>query len=246
VSAGKLFYHIISTEAHRALQEGDMTRYQQLANGMRVTLTALADRFQALNQARLDAIKTKVRARQLRQRQQQQQQQSMLGLGVPQPAAAAAATGVAADQLRMLQPNALPSLLSPAQHDAGCASALPLCGSISPLLLQPQLGVHTAADADAVTAASAAAGSSGVLPLGLAGSSVSSNSGSRLAGHKRQHSSSSSNGSRWSDDVLWILHRYCLFHTSWSSPRAPPYNGLLLEQVAAELFGPDFRVRSAA
>ncbi|WIA30939.1 hypothetical protein OEZ86_000989 [Tetradesmus obliquus] len=68
----------------------------------------------------------------------------------------------------------------------------------------------------------------------------SSSSGRRLAGHKRPHSRSSS---RWSADVLWILHTYCLFHTHWSSTRSPPYDGTLLTEVAAELFG--FEVRNS-
>jgi hypothetical protein len=131
-----------------------------------------------------------------------------------------------------------PSLSSQAQHDSGSSSAFPQWSSSIPLLQHPQLGVSAAADAGAIIAA----GCDGALPL--AGSSTNSNSGSRLAGHNRQHSSS--NGSRWSDDVLWILYHYCLCHTSWSSPRSPPYNGLLLEQIAAELFGADFKVRSAA
>jgi hypothetical protein len=258
--AGKLFYHIISTEAHRALQEGTahgMQRYQQLENSMRTTLTALADRFQALTPAQIEKIKAKVRARQLRQ-QQQQQQQTMLVHGVPPlgaaaspaspPPAAAAATGAAVGaavaaggQLQLLQPSLHPSgraLSSQAQPDGGSSSAFPQWGSSIPPLQHPQLGDSAAADAGAIVAA----GCDDAFPI--AGSSTSSNSGSRLAGHKRQHSSSS-NGSRWSDDVLWILHHYCLFHTSWSSPRSPPYNGLLLEQIAAELFGANFKVRSA-
>jgi hypothetical protein len=220
--AGKLFYHIISTEAHRALQEANMQRYQQLKDGMRVTLAALAKRFQDLSPAQIDAIKTKIRARQLRQ----QQQQTMLGRGLAHTAAAAAG-----EQLQLLQPNAHPaglSLLPQVQHGGGSTS-----------------GVRSAAHISAV----AAAGSVSALPL--AGSSTSSNSGSRLAGHKRQHSSSNSSRGQlqhlqWSDDVLWILHHYCLLHTSWSSPRSPPYNGLLLDEIAAELFGDSFRVRSAA
>jgi hypothetical protein len=217
--AGKLFYHIISTEAYGALQGGNKQRYQQLEEGLRTTLTALADRLWALTPAQIDAIKARVRAKQLRR--QQQQQQTTLGPEAPHSAAAAAAAG---EKLQLLQQHARlaePALPLQAQHDGGGTS-----------------GVDSVAD----TGADGAAGSVSALPL--TGSSTSSNSGSRLVGHKRQHSSS--NGSRWSDDVLWIVHHYCLFHTSWNSPRAPPYNGDLLDNIALELFGPDFKVRIAA
>lgn len=56
----------------------------------------------------------------------------------------------------------------------------------------------------------------------------------------------SSNSSLWSDDVLWFLQECCLFHTKWDSPQSPAYNGQLLEQVAAELFGANFKIRGPA
>jgi hypothetical protein len=230
VFAGKLFYHGISTEAHRALQEGNAQHYQQLAAGMRVTLAALADRIQALAPAQIDAIKAKIRARQLRL----QQQQTVLGHAVPHIAATAAG-----GQLHAHPTGVAVTLL--VQHDGGSTSAFPQ-GGISQLPPHPQPGLGGAADTGGIAASSITAGSGGALPL--AGSSTSSNIGSRFAGHKRQHSSS--NGSRWSNDVLWILHHEYLFHTSWSSSRSPPYHGLLLEQIAAELFGADFTLRIAA
>lgn len=46
---------------------------------------------------------------------------------------------------------------------------------------------------------------------------------------------------RCSDDVLWWLQHYFIYHTEWHSPRSPPYNRDLLEEVVVELFG--FRPR---
>jgi hypothetical protein len=42
---------------------------------------------------------------------------------------------------------------------------------------------------------------------------------------------------RCSDDVLWWLRNYAIFHTQWRSTKSPPYHGQLLHEVVLELFG---------
>jgi hypothetical protein len=226
--AGKLFYHIISTEAHRARQERDAQCYEQLQQSMNLTLAALADRLQRKLDAKtpdqVEAFKDKVREvrqRALQRRQQQQQQTNMRQISCQGPLqGVAAAAAVAAGQVQDAQ--------LAWGGVAAAAAAAAVGGTVS---------------AAAAAGASSLANPGGHLPPGLNKGTTTSSNGSRLAGHKRQHSSS--NGSRWSDNVLWILHNYCLFHTSWSSSRSPAYNGQLLDQVAAELFGPSFRVRNS-
>jgi hypothetical protein len=229
--AGKLFYHIISTEGHRARQEGDEQHYQQLRNGMHVTLAALADRLQAKLQtpARVEAFKAKVRAalQKVQQRRQQQLHDSVRS----------------ADGTMHLPPAAAAGQVQRVKSFAATAPAAADLQQPSGMVTQT-----AAAQLPAVTdpAAAAAAGTpnSGAPGTSIEPSMQSVSSSKQLAGHKRQHSSSG-NGTRWSDDVLWVLHSYCLFHTSWSSRRSPPYNGQLLSQVATELFGPDFKIRSS-
>uniref|UniRef100_A0A383V8B9 Uncharacterized protein n=1 Tax=Tetradesmus obliquus TaxID=3088 RepID=A0A383V8B9_TETOB len=228
---GKQFYHILSTEAHLALRRGDIPHYQRLRWGLHVTLTALADKLQAelagKTPEQVQAFKEKVRAvvQKAVQRRQQQAQQAAAqwtSRHGTQPAAAAAAAaaagagGAVQAQQQQLSPGAAADTV---------------------LLQQPALAGSTAALQPAASVAAIRTVSTG--DAHVQGGSSSSSSGRRLAGHKRPHSRSS----RWSADVLWNLHTYCLFHTHWSSTRSPPYDGTLLAEVAADLFG--FEVRNS-
>lgn len=163
VATGKLFYHIISTEA---AQHCSPEHKQQLEQGMRLTLTALADRLEVdlshKTSQQVQHLKNKIRRYREKIRQQRQQ-----------------------------------------------AS-------------RQQLNVQTMPMQSSTAGVVAAAAATCMSSTGHAGRN---------------------NCSTWSDDVLWVLKNYCLFHTRWSSSKSPEYNGGLLNKVTAELFGKDFKLR---
>jgi len=181
--AGKLFYHITSTQA--ALEASDAADRERLRQALVMMLTALADRLQVW----LDRLRPEKRQElrdevELRRQQQARRQQDRLR-----------AEAAAAAQDRTTSAS-------------GNVSAPPRASEMGSA---PGLQAHNAADA--------------LVPsLGLVrGASSSSSRGRGSLG--------------CSDDVLWWLKNYVIFHTSWPSPRSPPYNGELLEEVVVELFG---------
>lgn len=208
---------------------------------MRKSLKALADRIEGWlatqTPAQVEKLRAKVdsakmqrqwgRQQQLREQvqqwQQQQQQQHCTGSLGGAARVYASAGGLGSSTTSAAAAEAAPAATAGAQHGAGLDGGLS-CGTGAPHAVQ-------------YAVSPAVAGSSG-------------SSSSRVVGRKRPHSSSGGDeaGCRrsrgWSENTLWLLQNYCLFHTSWSSPKSPAYNGQLLEEVVQELFG--FKLRGPA
>jgi hypothetical protein len=212
--AGKLFYHITSTQAAAgANTEEDRQRLRQ---GLVLMLKALANSFQQWlerqSPARVQHHKDLVELRQQQRRQRNQQrlrselQQRQLTDMRSLPSAALAVGPVAP---------AAWAAATPAEAGSGARAA---AVASDELQLLPQ----------SLQAAAAAAGALVAQP-GRSGPSGAAAGGSRPV-----------QGSvAVSEDVLWFLERYMIFHTEWRSSRAssPPYNGALLQEVVVELFG---------
>jgi len=216
-NVGKLFYHIISTEA--ALPSCTQEHYQQLKAGLRLTLTALADKLAAMPPAKIQKLKTRIEVmQQMRNIEKIQQMQNVPSMQQLQDV----------QQLQLPKQQSKLSMPRKRQRadgaDAVIIISLTAAGNNHPQqasLVQQQHGQITSATLAAGSLAAACGSSSGSNDVASAAAAA-AGSGSRR---------------RWPSDVLWVLYHYCLFHTEWHSVKSPPYNGQLLEQVCLELFG---------
>jgi hypothetical protein len=206
--AGKLFYHMISTQYHIAAQPQERQRLRQ---GMVLVLTALADRVKRwlgkLTPQQQQRWQDKVVLRQQERRQRRQGRLHAEAAGRGEHGGALAVTSPS--QAVAEQPAAAVGALQPAvQQLHGPAAAAGL-----------QAATAAVATATANRAAAAAA---------AAGSSEQSHFPERL---------------NLSEEVLWWLANYAIFHTEWHSSRSmsPAYDGALLDEMVQALYG--FRPR---
>lgn len=239
VAAGKLFYHIISTQAHNASSDEDRQRLQQ---GMVKVLTALPGRIQNW----LDTLGPGQEQRQrniLMSHQQQRQQRHHSRLQATAAAAPAAATTAPARVRALSDPTCdqpgLGAVLQPAGSAAQglLGAAAPPAAAVGPQQHQPgTAAAHLGAlivplapswqqQLQGQDVRHPQAGMGGdLVPMTGSGGSSSRGDLSRL---------------QLSEPVLWWLQNYVIFHTTWYSSRSasPPYDGELLEELALALYG---------
>lgn len=220
VDAGKLCYHITSTQAAEKLRAGDNAQYQQLRSGMVKMLCAFYAKLQVwlnkLTPEQLEAQKDKVPSALQAQIQQAQQrwlssQHRLAEAGSPRtPGPPAPGLGAAASE-------------AAAAAAAGAGAAVASGAGAMLIADSRSLGVPVLAAAaqqlqpghDEASNASSSENRAGSVDMGPVFSLS-------------------------QEEFFWLHH--VLFHTQWQSSRQPPhkspdYHGTLFGEVVRQLFG---------